>query len=210
MPTGYTAIIDDHDATFEQYVWRCARAFGALLHMRDDDMDADIRPRDFGTSYHDKTLADARSKLAELLEMTPEQAQVLLDAEYEKRVADWERKVAEAKVIDERYERMRERVTAWEPPTPTHEAFKDFMLEQLDTGRSWTYANEPKPVKSDVVAWLNESISDARRDIEYHSQHIADEQKRKREADGWVQDLKRSVPYVRQPDAVTPDRRVRK
>mgnify|MGYP003341377176 CR=1 FL=1 len=30
MPTGYTSIIEDRtDATFEEYVWRCARAFGA-------------------------------------------------------------------------------------------------------------------------------------------------------------------------------------
>ena len=40
MPTGYTAIIeDDPNCTFEQYLMRCARAFGATVTMRDDPLD---------------------------------------------------------------------------------------------------------------------------------------------------------------------------
>jgi hypothetical protein len=43
MPTGYTCIIEDKpDVTFAEYVWRCARAFGALLSMREDSLDAPI------------------------------------------------------------------------------------------------------------------------------------------------------------------------
>jgi hypothetical protein len=44
MPTGYTAPIAD-GMTFEQFALGCARAFGALVTMRDEPSDAPIPER---------------------------------------------------------------------------------------------------------------------------------------------------------------------
>ena len=41
MPTGYTAGILEGE-TFEQYALQCAKAFGALVMMRDEPSDAPI------------------------------------------------------------------------------------------------------------------------------------------------------------------------
>lgn len=43
MPTGYTAAITDKDISFEQFVWDCARAFGALVLQRDDAIGSPIK-----------------------------------------------------------------------------------------------------------------------------------------------------------------------
>jgi len=40
MPTGYTNCIKD-GVTFEQFVWKCARAMGALVMMRDEPSNVD-------------------------------------------------------------------------------------------------------------------------------------------------------------------------
>ena len=43
MPTGYTADIQDGKiTTLREYALSCARAFGALIMMRDDPHDAPI------------------------------------------------------------------------------------------------------------------------------------------------------------------------
>ena len=46
MPTGYTeGIIDGKTETFQDFAKQCMRAFGATIHMRDEDMEAEITPR---------------------------------------------------------------------------------------------------------------------------------------------------------------------
>lgn len=46
MPTGYTADVQSGKVTdFAEYAMNCARAFGALVLMRDDPSDADIPER---------------------------------------------------------------------------------------------------------------------------------------------------------------------
>ena len=42
MPTGYTSGVQDGSIKhFNEFVWDCARAFGSLIHMRDDRRDAE-------------------------------------------------------------------------------------------------------------------------------------------------------------------------
>lgn len=61
MPTGYTAAVCDGKITeFPAFALQCARAFGALITMRDDAMNApipeEIKP---DTSYYDKNISEA-------------------------------------------------------------------------------------------------------------------------------------------------------
>ena len=60
MPTGYTAYVQDGVITeFADFAMKCARAFGALIDMRDESLDAEIRvQREPNTEYFDKELMD--------------------------------------------------------------------------------------------------------------------------------------------------------
>jgi hypothetical protein len=51
MPTGYTAKLYDGDQKFQDFAMECARAFGALIEMRDEPMNAKI-PETFEPSEH--------------------------------------------------------------------------------------------------------------------------------------------------------------
>ncbi len=43
MPTGYTAMfLENSEMTFEQWALQCSRAFGVLVHMRDEPLGVDI------------------------------------------------------------------------------------------------------------------------------------------------------------------------
>ena len=46
MPTGYTAeILNGEIKTFPEFAKKCARAFGAMIHMRDDSLDATYKKK---------------------------------------------------------------------------------------------------------------------------------------------------------------------
>ena len=43
MPTGFTSeVAERDDFTFQDFVWKCVRAFGAFMHMRDESSDAEL------------------------------------------------------------------------------------------------------------------------------------------------------------------------
>jgi hypothetical protein len=199
VPTGYTAIIeDDPNVTFQQFAIGCARAFGALAHMRDEPQSKPIEDR-VATNYHVTELAKANQRLAELQAMTPEQKDAAFVAENERRDKEWVQYAAQEKDKLARYLKMRAQVVAWLPPTPEHDGLKKFMLEQIDTcvkhlGGSADYAHGTtfKPFPS-VEHWFAEQMRKVHWDIEYHTREDAKEKERVASANKWVADLRASL-----------------
>ena len=66
MPTGYTAELMEKGEPFNRFVMRCARAFGALIDLRDAQMDAPIPEKFEPSDYHVKALAKALAELERL------------------------------------------------------------------------------------------------------------------------------------------------
>lgn len=194
MPTGYTAKLVDGEQDFPEFVLTCARAFGALIAMRDDDLTADI-PDEFEASpYHSEHLAEAQARLARV------EATDLASAARAARIghAAWRTSEAEQKARTEatlaRLVAMRQRVLAWHPPTDEHTALRDFMVQQLDEtirfdGQVYT---TPEPTMDGKV-WRDEQIAKALRDIEYHARELAAERQRAIERTAWVRALRESL-----------------
>ncbi len=70
MPTGYTAILMEKGQTFQEFIMGCARAFGALIEMRDSPNDAPIPDKFEPSDYHAKRIIELREKLAKFKLMT--------------------------------------------------------------------------------------------------------------------------------------------
>src|SRR5438128_1642271 len=71
MPTGYTAELHDKGQSFEEFVWTCARAFGGLLHMREDDLNAPLRLHaEEGRNYGAETLKEEQAELERLRKLS--------------------------------------------------------------------------------------------------------------------------------------------
>jgi hypothetical protein len=194
MPTGYTAAVEDGTITdLPTFALRCARAFGALIMMREEPADAPI-PEDppfEPSSYHTDSLARAEKRLLALLEMTAGQVEAECDAVYKRRVQEAAEDVAQLKVKNDRYRAMRQKVEAWTPPSSEHEGLKRFMLEELDSS-VYTYIPTP-PERILPAVWLATEIASVERDILYHPAQIEKDRKAHEERSKWVRDLRKSL-----------------
>lgn len=138
MPTGYTACIED-GATFEQFVWGCARGMGACVMMRDDAWDKPI-PEAFepSTFYKDK-VKEAEDEIAYLNGLPDEaitERQVADNAEIREKNNHYRLKHEENK---RRYKAIKDKIMDWHPPTADHEGLKEFMLEQIEVSTRGDY-----------------------------------------------------------------------
>lgn len=195
MPTGYTAAVKD-GITFEQFVWSCARAFGALVLMRDDPAGAPIPERFEPSDWNAKKLAGARDRLATLEVMSDADAAANARTDYEQAVERHRERLAEIQALSDKYHAMLARVVQWTPPTPEHQGLKDFMAEQLrqsiDFDCSTKYLTAPLLLPG--AAWREAQIAQARKDIEYHAKEHAEEVERTESRNAWLRDLRESVP----------------
>lgn len=196
MPTGYTAELAEKEIPFREFALRCARAFGALVTMRDDSWDAPI-PEEFKPSeYHSKALAQARGRQIELLAMTLDRAAILSAKDYDEAEARRKKAIGEREAQRGRYEAMLAKVRAWTPPSAEHIELRAFMEQQLTESLrfdcSRTYLDEPTKRLS-AEAWLTDRLEQASRDIEYHVKELAAEEERAASRTRWVRQLRESL-----------------
>jgi hypothetical protein len=196
MPTGYTAAIKD-GISFEQYVWSCARAFGALVMMRDEPTDATI-PQEFAPSdYYSKSVDQSKEKLSQLRAMTPEQASAEALNAHGAALTSWNKRKTERTGLRNKYNAMLEKVRSWTPPTADHVGMKEFMekqiVESIDRDCSDKYDATPPPVMS-AAAWLASEIAEAERMLRYAEKSLAEEIECTNSRNAWLKALRESVP----------------
>lgn len=194
MPTGYTADIKD-GISFETYAMNCARAFGALIEMRDAPSGAEIPERFEPSPYHMGQLEQAHARLADLQTMKPEDisAGALLDWKTKTRAAeDYVRKCNELKA---KYEAMLDAVDKWRPPTPDHVEMKSFMRQQIVDSLKWdcdtSYYGKEKRLTD--KQWLDGKISKTEHDIAYHEKAYIEEVDRTEKRNKWLAALRESL-----------------
>jgi len=194
MPTGYTAHVLE-GATFEQFVWNCARAFGALVLMRDEPAGARVPERFEPSSYAADALRRAKARMAEL-RMSPEQAEGAAAATYDVEIAQSRRWVAEREEQRAKYEAMLARVRAWVPPTQDHTALRSFMIEQLESSIKFDCDTGPvdEPRKKSGIEWLADELHQTLRDVERYEKAHAEELERTARRNEWIAALRKSVP----------------
>lgn len=198
MPTGYTAKLMEKGQTFPEFVMTCARAFGPLVSMRDDAMDAPI-PEDLGAGrddYYTKALAEAQLKLKGLEAMDVDGQ--LAYGGMKKCVSLAEARKADAKnrLEDERLDSMRKRVEAWAPPTDDHIELKKFMLEQIKISLHGSdyYAREIERLEAqDPQAIYYEHLESACHDVEYYGEKVEKRAGNYDYANKWVKALRESL-----------------
>jgi len=194
MPTGYTAEIAK-GITFEEFVCQCARAFGALIHLRDEPLSSDIPDEVIPSDYHAKALVGAEIKYKEALEIKEEQAKHLAKEEFDAEMLSYQDRLYEKHELKRKYEDMLAKVRAWNPPTTEHEGLKKFMIEQLtssiDFDCSTDYIEVPK-LKS-PKEWCEKNISNKLWNYNYHKEENEKEIQRCKERTEWVKALKESL-----------------
>lgn len=198
MPTGYTAPVQSGEITeFRDFAMNCARAFGALILMRDDPQNAKI-PESFEPSdYHEKSIETAKSELAELESMTIEELDQKALSEYRKRCKDDKEARRKKSEHRERYERMLEMVRSYTPPTPDHVEFKSFMekqlIESIDFDCGTSYYDKNPPVLLSGIEYKVQRKTDLERSISHHEEEHQEEIERTNSRNEWIKSLRQSL-----------------
>ena len=196
MPTGYTATLMENGQTFQEFIMGCARAFGALIEMRDSPNDAPIPDKFEPSDYHAKRIIEAREKLVTLKAMTDTEKEVFGQAKKDtdiKRIEQWLEKDS---AQNKRLEDMTSQVKAWKPPTKDHQGLKDFMLQQISISKNdvdYIQASLAEATEKPVTAYYVAAVSEAARGIKYHTEENAKEIERVNGRTKWVQQLRASI-----------------
>lgn len=193
MPTGYTYQVESGEMTeLAPFVMTCARAFGALVMMRDEPLDAPIPEAFMPSDYAAKRVADARAELDAALSMTIEQAAEASKADHARGVASAQQERARTIEHQARYTAMRAKVDAWTPPTSDHVGLKTFMLEQIDISARHPYMPED-PAPMDADAYMHGRRANAAKALARAIEDFAGEVNRARERTEWVRALRESI-----------------
>lgn len=197
MPTGYTADITK-DTTLEEFAMKCARAFGALILMRDDPQDAEI-PEFKPSDWHEKELAKATARIAELTSMTASQCDAEADKAWSASAKGRIRSKAESDKKRAAYQAVLARVQAWTPPTPEHEGLKTFMAKQLAESIEFDCIDDATVDLFNPLApvtgaeWRENEMKQAKQSVVYHANENAKEIARAKQRNKWVRDLRDSL-----------------
>ena len=193
MPTGYTAKIAE-GISFEEFAMSCARAFGALITMRDEPADAEI-PKFKPSEYHTKALSEKRDLLKRLEGMSEEYAEESASRSYKTRIAEWNKRMKEYADLRVKYEAMLEKVISWEPPSPDHIEMKEFMQDQIKESIVFDChdGGVRDVAKESGEEWKNAQIQEVERSIIYHEEEMKKEEERVIGRNEWVSQLKNSL-----------------
>ena len=191
MPTGYTADIAK-GITFEEYAMSCARAFGALITMRDDPADAPIPEAFEPSSHYANEISTATAELARLRALPYEQCVAERDSAFQHKQESHERRRAERIELRAKYEAMLAQAVAWKAPTPEHVEYKKFMESQIRESIDWDCSDryDTQPECKLVSVWLAAAIQSAERDVTFYTDENAKEIERAASRTAWVKALR--------------------
>jgi len=131
MPTGYTTrIIDGDITTFEEFAKLCARAFGATIHMRDENLDKEYEPR-IPSDYYSRVIAETKEEIERIKNSTDEEIKLDILNKYNKDLLYHKNKIEEIERHASSLTPMLEKAQSYVPPTEEHIGIREFMIEQL-------------------------------------------------------------------------------
>lgn len=197
MPTGYTDAITA-DMTLEQFTMRCARAFGALIMMRDDSLDAQIPEEFTPDAFYYERVETAKAKVQQVASMTIAEAADSLQDENEQRAKTLAERIQRDADTRAKYERMLAMVDAWEPPTRDHHGLKEFMQQQIRDSIKWDcrepewYSDLYGPLEMTPAEWLARLQRNAAEDLRRAEESLAEERDGQRGRTEWVRALRGS------------------
>lgn len=195
MPTGYTACIEK-GASFKDYAWTCARAFGALASMREDSFGAPIPEKLEASPYYLQKKKQSEQDLSKLKSMSLKDAEIKAKAEYNEALKYRTKELKERNELEKKYRKILNQVQSWKVPSPDHDNFKEFMVSQIissiqgDCGTD--YLDIPKLLTG--KEWKELALKNIKHDLDYYGKEYEDEIISVEEKNLWLKQLRESLP----------------
>lgn len=199
MPTGYTAdILEGKITTLSQFAKRCMRNFGATMHMRDFDLNAEYVPRK-PSAYYKKEIAKAKKEISRIKNLTIEEI-ISEKVKSLKESQEYHLKAIEKANSDRSLlETLLKEAKEFAPPTAEHQGVKDFMIQQLETTIDFDCGtdyhtkklaeiqNQLENLDSDSI--LKDLTEKAKKTLDYFVYELEKEVARCKESNVWVEKL---------------------
>lgn len=193
MATGYTMNISK-DETFEYFVLGCARAFGALVQMKDDPRDATIPNEIKPSTYHKDSIVGCEVLLKDAKNVTLAEAASLALNEYDLKISEYDNGNKNKQELEEKYHSMLSKVNEWVPPSAEHVKLKAFMIEQITISIEHDCTVYPFDYKKlTPEEWMQKNIDKCAWNLGYHIKEWNEEVLRCDERTKWIRDLKDSL-----------------
>lgn len=197
MPTGYTAMLGEKNATFNEYAWACARGFGALLCLRDEPWDTPIPLRLESNGYYLNQIENAKKKLKHLEERSDDYFAVYFAEESEKLKEHQGESEKKSNELREKYSTALATVDAWLPPSDDHVKFKEFMASQIKESIQWDCRSLGENKRTEPMKTLRQlkkdAIDQASRDVEYYEKQHVENEARIAGNNEWLKALQDSI-----------------
>ena len=195
MPTGYTAKLVQSGQTFQEFVMTCARAFGALITLR-DDMTGTIPEKFEQTDYYEKKIRESRDKLSHLYEMDKEAMERHGETLKNEEITNYKKYIQNITKENRRLGAMKVQVKNWIPPTPDHVELKNFMLQQIEISKTdLQYYQDALQIaeSTSVQKYFWDSLSKCTNDIKYSIEENLKEIERVNNKNKWLKELRDSI-----------------
>jgi hypothetical protein len=194
MPSGYTSdLYEGKPVTFPEFAMTCARAFGALIDLRDEPLDAPIPDEISQSDYYGERLSEAKQRLIQLRAMSADEVAQAAACANAAALDQWERSQAKSLARRQRYEAMLAEVEAWAPPTEEHQGLKDFMIQQITESARLDCSVRDRPVEVDPATWFVSAVDEVKRQIDYCTEQAQQEAERAAGRTAWVRALRASL-----------------
>ena len=203
MPTGYTAgILDGEIKTFPQFAKNCLRAFGATMHMRDEPLEKEYEPR-MPSDYYSKNISEKKAQILEYKTLSDKEIIAKEKQRLEESKSYHLKSIETAKANKKKLIKMLKKAREFIPPTPEHDEFKKFMIDQLESTISFDcctkYHDEALiQIKStlsnlDATELRKQLIAETEKSLAYYVEEEAKEIKRCNDSNEWVNQVFESL-----------------
>lgn len=178
MPTGYTARVQEGTVTeLREYAAACARAFGAFIHMRDDDNTALLRkpqPDKFAANW----VLETASRVKHWINLDEESRYAEWSNYYRTNVATTLQLTAKSALYRSRYTEMLSQIVPLDVPSELIE-FKEFMVSQLTKSvESDCHENPLSTTPMDFYQWCDDHEAYLRRSYQDAMKRAVEAEKR--------------------------------
>lgn len=203
MPTGYTAGVMDGTITeFKDYAFQCARAFGALVTLRDEPMTPDI-PTLKVEDYYLAEVKRAEKEVEKISTMTSKQIEAEFLKHKAREIKYHTKGIKDQEKVRKRYSKMLEEAKKFVAPTDEHVKYRDFLISQLEESLNWdcgsNYHQEQLTRvkrKKSARAWHREALTEAKYQLKYARKSLKEEIERVKSRNDWISQLKKAVENV--------------
>lgn len=195
MPTGYTApIVEGTMDNGKDFLWRCARAFGAMVEMRDMDLDVPIPEAFHVPTYYIDSLTRALTALNTWKALSTEDRYNRWSAERLEMSDRWLTEKQRKAEVRQRLEKVLSDVVAWIPPSGDHTELQAYALDQVN-GELERYEEQsldpPKPIP--FSEWETRQTEKLLKDLAWSAEALAKQERLARERTVWVEALRESL-----------------